>query len=652
MQDFFRFGFLRVACASPDLIVADCSFNAEEIIRNVREASEKNVQVLCFPELSVTGYTCSDLFLQKNLQDSAVKALEHIVTETKDYNVLFAVGLPLAIRQFLFNTACFVYKGKLIAIVPKVNIPNYQEFYEARHFTSFSKKLGMPETVDLFFQKDIPFGTDILIEDYISGDLCIAAEICEDLWVPKPPSVRHALAGADVILNLSCSNQVVGKSAYREMLVKSQSGRLCAAYLYANGGTGESSTDLIFDGDSLIAENGSVLVKSEPYSNGMIIADIDVERLCQERRKITTFTGDDSASSYRHVRIPLLEDNDSQKIYLERKIESSPFVPQSAGEQESRCKEIIRMQARGLAKRLRHTHAKSAVIGLSGGLDSTLALLVVSEAFDICGISRSKISAVTMPGFGTTDRTYTNALCLASETGASLQEISIVKAVEQHFADIGQDKAVHDVTYENCQARERTQILMDLANKTGGLVIGTGDLSELALGWATYNGDHMSMYGVNASIPKTLVRYLVFWYAKNAEKNGSQKLAEVLYDILDTPVSPELLPPLDGKIAQKTEELVGPYELHDFFLYYMMRFGFSPDKILYLAEIAFDGVYDRAFILKWLNNFFRRFFAQQFKRSCLPDGAKVGTVCLSPRGDWRMPSDASSSDWLAVLPKD
>ncbi|MCQ2612020.1 MAG: NAD(+) synthase [Treponemataceae bacterium] len=652
MQDFFRFGFLRTACASPELVVADCRFNAEEIIRNVREASAKNVQILCFPELCVTGYTCSDLFLQKNLQNSAISALEHILFETKDCNVLFAVGLPLAIRQFLFNTACFAYKGKLLAIVPKVNIPNYQEFYEARHFTPFSKKLGMPETVDLVFQKDVPFGTDILIEDNFSADLCIAAEICEDLWVPEPPSVSHALAGANVIFNLSCSNQVVGKKAYREMLVKSQSGRLCAAYLYANGGTGESSTDLIFDGDSLISENGSILAKSEPYSNGMIVADIDIERLCQERRKITTFTGDESAASYRRVRIPLLEDNDSLAMNLERRIESSPFVPQSAGEQESRCKEIIEMQARGLAKRLRHTHAKSAVLGLSGGLDSTLALLVVAEAFDICGISRSQITAVTMPGFGTTDRTYTNALCLAKEIGASLQEISIVKAVEQHFADIGHDKAVHDVTYENCQARERTQILMDLANKTGGLVIGTGDLSELALGWATYNGDHMSMYGVNASIPKTLVRYLVFWYAKNAEKKSRQKLAEVLYDILETPVSPELLPPVDGKIAQKTEELVGPYELHDFFLYYMMRFGFSPDKILYLAETAFAGIYDRAFILKWLNNFFRRFFAQQFKRSCLPDGAKVGTVCLSPRGDWRMPSDASSSDWLAVLPKD
>ena len=650
-----NYGFFRVAAASPELAVADIDFNTEHIITEISRAALKNVRLIIFPELSITGYTCSDLFFQTSLQEKSIAALEKIARETSSMNIISAVGLPIKKDGALYNTAAILHKGKILAVIPKSFIPNYAEFYERRHFSPAQNIIEKKSSI--FVSKknpDVPFGTDILFTNELNPDFTIAFEICEDLWVPEPPSVRHSLTGANIIANLSASNEIVGKAEYRRLLVKSQSARCVSAYIYANAGHDESTQDLIFSGHSLIAENGSLLSESRLFSNEMIIADVDVEKLIQERNKMSTFaqnahSQNDSASGNNYRKIYFkseITDYDKETEFF-RTVAFQPFVPSSKERRAERCLEVISLQAEGLAKRLRHINAKTAVLGLSGGLDSTLALLVTVHAFDLCKIDRHGIIAITMPCFGTTDRTYNNAIKLAESTGITIREIPIADSVRQHFKDIGQDENIHDITYENSQARERTQILMDVANKNNGIVIGTGDLSELALGWATYNGDHMSMYGVNASIPKTLVRHLVEWEADSAE---NQSLRDVLKDILDTPVSPELLPPEDGKISQKTEEIVGPYELHDFFLYYLLRFGFSPSKIYFMAGKAFDnGKYTKPFIKKWLKIFYRRFFTQQFKRSCLPDGAKVGTVNLSPRGDWRMPSDASYNLWIKEI---
>lgn len=641
-----NYGFFKVCCASPKLVVADCSYNAEKIIDCVREASEEKAGLIVFPELAITGYTCQDLFLQKSLQNAAVEKLEYIAKKTSGLKCLICVGLPLASGNSLYNCACVIYKGKIIAVVPKTFIPNYSEFYEKRWFASALKNT---EKEIYISEKNprVPFGTDIIICDEKNSGFKLGIEICEDLWVPFPPSVKLALNGATVIANLSGSNEIIGKADYRKNLVKMQSAHTVSAYLYANAGHDESTQDLVFSGHSIIAENGSVLAESKLFENGLIYSDIDLERLCQERHRTVTF-GDgisgEECSVYRKVYVSLNE-TAYNPCRLARYVDPHPFVPETKTERSKRCASVVLLQAEGLAKRIRHINLRSAVIGLSGGLDSTLALLVTCRAFDLCGIDRKNIRCVTMPCFGTTDRTYNNACLLAKKCGAELIEVRIAESVRQHMKDIGQSEDVHDVTYENCQARERTQVLMDIANKTNGIVIGTGDLSELALGWCTYNGDHMSMYGVNTSVPKTLVRYLVEWFSETSE---DKSLSDVLKDILDTPVSPELLPPKDGNIAQKTEDLVGPYELHDFFLYYLLRFGFSPAKILFLADCS-SLPYDHDFKLKWLRTFYKRFFSQQFKRSCMPDGAKVGTVNLSPRGDWRMPSDASAALWLEEI---
>lgn len=656
---FFRYnqdmkhGFLRAACVSPELKVSDTSFNSNEIIKAVYNAQEKNVDLLVFPELSLTGYTAQDLFLQKTLRAKCMESLKAIAGATKETDVLFTVGLPFEKDGALYNCAAFLYQGEVICLIPKTFIPNYGEFYECRWFTPYTS--DKVEYVKLpAFEKTVPFGTNILIEDQNDPLVKIACEICEDVWVPLSPSTRHTLKGATVIANLSASNEVVGKADYRRLLISAQSAKTVSAYLYANAGHDESTSDMIFSGHSIIALDGSIKSESSLFKNTMIIQDLDLERIEQNRLRTTTFARCKTEADvpYTTVYISMEERKNTEEELLSY-IDPHPFVPSNTKERKERSHAVIEMQSEGLARRLRHINAKSAVIGLSGGLDSTLALLVTARAFDKCGIPRSSIQTITMPAFGTTDRTYTNACVLAKETGASLTEINIKEAVNIHFRDIGQDPSKHDITYENCQARERTQILMDYANKTGGIVIGTGDLSELALGWCTYNGDHMSMYGVNSSIPKTLVRYLVTYFEEEAKEQGKTSLSEVLHDILDTPVSPELIPPEDGKISQKTEDIVGPYELHDFFLYYVLRWGFAPRKIYFLACKALLGkaaegtgtVYTKEIIMKWLKSFYRRFFNQQFKRNCMPDGAKVGTVNLSPRGDWRMPSDASYGDW-------
>ena len=650
------YGFIKTACVTPELKVADCEFNAAQIISSASEAAKSGAQIIVFPELSITGYTCGDLFFQNALQQNALEGLQKIALKTKALKALILVGLPFARTEGIYNCAAAIYGGKILALVPKTFLPNYSEFYERRQFTPFSSK-QKTQFVTIGNQENIPFGTDILIQDKSEKSLCLACELCEDLWVPLPPSTRHVLAGATIVVNLSAGNEIIGKADYRRNLVKSHSARSICAYLYANAGKDESTQDMVFSGHSMISENGTLLAESELFSNKTVYAQIDVERLANERRHTTSFAASvnnfDSQSEYSTIEIDLIKDSAkaaSKKEKLERYVDPHPFVPSDKEKRTQRCLEVITLQAQGLAKRLRHINCQSAVIGLSGGLDSTLALLITCRAFDLTGISRNKITAITMPCFGTTNRTYTNACSLAKECGVSLKEIRIEAAVRQHMKDIGQDENTHDVTYENCQARERTQVLMDYANKTNGIVIGTGDLSELALGWCTYNGDHMSMYGVNSSIPKTLVRYLVEWFATDSDDAKNEEFSEVLKDILDTPVSPELLPPKDGKISQVTEDLVGPYELHDFFLYYVLRFGFAPSKIFFLAQQA-GFTYSKAEILKWLKTFYRRFFSQQFKRSCMPDGAKVGTVNLSPRGDWRMPSDAQASLWLKDLEK-
>lgn len=634
-----QYGFVKAAALAPKIKVADTRYNAGEIIRLMKEAYGQGARILVFPELCITGYTCSDLFLQELLLRSAQDALKEIVEASRGMDGLIFVGLPMEIKGKLYNVAAALSDGELLGLVPKTHIPNYSEFYEARHFTGAPAEYTF---VDWQQEEPVPFGTNLLFSCADMPHLTVAAEICEDVWTPDPPSVRHAMQGATVMVNLSASDEITGKDTYRRDLVRIHSGRLVCGYIYASAGEGESSTDLVFGAHHLICENGTLLKESRRFFNETIYGDIDVERLIGERRRLSTYEIQEDSLDYLTVEY-------SMKPYeasLERFVDKAPFVPSRKEEREKRCEEILTIQAMGLKKRMEHTNCKSAVIGISGGLDSTLALLVTAKAVDRLGLDRSCITAVTMPCFGTTDRTYTNACELTRRLGAQLREVDIREAVNLHFRDIGHDSSVHDVTYENSQARERTQVLMNIANQTGGMVIGTGDMSELALGWATYNGDHMSMYGVNASVPKTLVRHLVRYYADTCE---DPKLSEILLDILDTPVSPELLPPKDGEIAQKTEDLVGPYELHDFYLYYMLRFGFAPDKIFYLAKKAFAGEYDDETILKWLRTFYRRFFAQQFKRSCLPDGPKVGTVAVSPRGDLRMPSDACARIWTDCL---
>lgn len=635
-----RHGFIKVAAATPDIRVADVDYNKGQIIKQMDEAAEAGAKIIVFPELCITGYTCSDLFLQDILLNSAKKALVKIAEHTKNLDALVFVGVPIAVGGELYNVAAALNHGNILGFTTKSFLPNYGEFYEMRQFRPGPKKA---EKI-LFDGKEIPFGPQLLFVENQMANLIVSAEICEDVWSPVPPSIEAAREGATVIVNCSASDETIGKASYREALISGQSARLISGYIYANAGEGESTTDLVFGGHNLIAENGTILAEAKRFSNGIIYTEFDVQKIANERRKNTTFT-----ETQEHVlpRIPFgLEQTET---ILTRTFPSRPFVPRDDQERAKRCEEILTIQAMGLKKRLAHTHAKSAVVGISGGLDSTLALLVTAKAFDALGLERSGITAVTMPCFGTTDRTYQNACKMSLKVGATLREVRIGDAVMQHFKDIGHDPQDHSVTYENSQARERTQVLMDIANQTGGLVIGTGDMSELALGWATYNGDHMSMYGVNASVPKTLVRHLVHYFADTCEDSS---LKEVLYDVLDTPVSPELLPPKDGEIAQKTEDLVGPYELHDFFLYYFLRMGYEPGKIYRIAKLSFAGEYDDETIYKWLRTFCWRFFSQQFKRSCLPDGPKVGTVALSPRGDWRMPSDACVALWIQNLEKE
>lgn len=635
-----RYGFVRIAAATPKIRVADPEYNGEQIFGMIKEAALHKVKVMVFPELCITGYTCDDLFMQESLLSKARDVLKTLIHNTKSLDLLVFVGIPWQWGGKLYNTAAVFTKGRLLGVVPKKNIPNYGEFYEARHFTAGNQKTVMVP----WEEGQVPMGTNLLFRCSTMPELTAACEICEDVWVPCPPSISHALAGATVIANCSASNETVGKEAYREELIGGQSARLVCSYVYANAGEGESTQDLVFGGHNMIAENGNLLAVSKRFETGMICGDVDLQRLVSERRRMTTFFGadPDRMEEYQVIDFEL----NTEDLELNRFIAPHPFVPGDEAERNKRCEEILSIQSMGLKKRLEHTGTKHAVLGISGGLDSTLALLVTARTFDILGIPRNQILAVTMPCFGTTDRTYHNACVMTQKLGASLKEVPIKDSVLQHFKDIGQDPAVHDVTYENAQARERTQILMDIANQTGGLVIGTGDMSELALGWATYNGDHMSMYGVNSSVPKTLVRHLVRHYADICQE---EELRKVLLDVLDTPVSPELLPPEDGAIAQKTEDLVGPYELHDFFLYYILRFGYRPKRIYYMAVKAFQKDYEPDVILKWLKIFYRRFFSQQFKRSCIPDGPKVGTVALSPRGDLRMPSDASSRIWLEEL---
>ena len=630
-------GFVKVAAATPDIRVADVEFNTQNIINAMEEAQKNGAKILVFPELCVTGYTCSDLFDHSVLLKASRKALLEIAENTNDKDMLVFVGAPLEVNGKLYNVAAAMNQGEIIGFTTKTFLPNYGEFYEMRQFTPG------PQTVrEITFEgKKIPFGPQILFQAEGMEELIVAAEICEDVWSPVPPSIQAALEGATVIVNCSASDETIGKDTYRRALISGQSARLISGYIYANAGEGESTTDLVFGGHNIIAENGTILKESSRYVNEIIYSEIDLQRITGERRKNTTFQPLDEETL---VRVPFTVEE--TKTFLTRTFPKKPFVPSDEQTRAQRCEEILTIQAMGLKKRLAHTNARTAVVGISGGLDSTLALLVTAKAFDMLGRDKKDIIAVTMPCFGTTDRTYQNACEMSKKVGATLIEVPIADAVNVHFRDIGHDPEDHSVTYENCQARERTQVLMDIANKTWGMVIGTGDLSELALGWATYNGDHMSMYGVNASVPKTLVRHLVKYAADDTK---DEALKNVLYDVLDTPVSPELLPPKDGDIAQKTEDLVGPYELHDFFLYFMLRFGYEPSKIFRIACMTFDGEYDKETIFKWLETFCRRFFSQQFKRSCLPDGPKVGTVALSPRGDWRMPSDACVAVWMRDL---
>lgn len=643
-----KYGFVKVAAAVPRVKVADCSYNTDRIEDLIKQAENLGVEVICFPELSVTSYTCQDLFHQQLLLEEAETSLLRVVECCRTLNIIAIVGAPLSFRGMLLNVAVVIHKGKILGVVPKTYLPNYNEFYERRWFAS-----GAPlENAHLkFCGQNVLLGTHLLFE---ATYFTFGVEICEDLWSVVPPSSKLALAGAEIIFNLSASNDIVGKSSYVRKLVEGQSARALAGYIYAGCGFGESTQDLVFAGRAYIAENGHILSSLKRFQMGdqMLINEIDVERLRMERRVNTTFSAGralfNDVNNYVSIEMdPVIIPEEC--FSLTRVVDPLPFIP-TGEELDLRCEEILHLQAQGLAQRIVHTKAQTVVVGVSGGLDSTLALLVCVEAFDLLKLNRKGIVGITMPGFGTTGRTYSNAVNLMKSLGISIREISIREACIQHFHDLDQSLSDHDVTYENGQARERTQILMDAANQMGGFVVGTGDLSELALGWATYNGDHMSMYAVNVSVPKTLVRYLVQWIALHKTDDMSRA---ILLDVIDTPISPELIPADEnGNISQITEDLVGPYELHDFFLYYFLRFGFRPTKIFYLAQKAFDGhdkrtqVYDDETIQKWLTTFCRRFFAQQFKRSCLPDGPKVGSCSLSPRGDWRMPSDATSEAWL------
>ncbi len=633
-------GFVKVAAATPNVKVADVDHNLKEICRLIDETVANGAKIIVFPELCVTGYTCEDLFSQNILLKKSKEALKELISYTAGKDALIFVGLPYVVRGKLYNVAAAVNKGRLLGLVSKTFLPNYNEFYEMRYFEPGPKQADWIGYED----DEVPFGPQILFECEEMPDLVVSAEICEDLWAPMPPSIGAALSGATLIVNCSASDETVGKDKYRKDLILGQSARLISGYVYASAGEGESTTDLVFGGHNIIAENGLILEEATRFINDTIYTEIDIERLVSERRRNTTFQMSDQYDELIHVPFSLKV----EETKLTRTFNPLPFVPSNMAQRQSICEEILTIQAMGLKKRLAHANCKSAVVGISGGLDSTLALLITAKAFDLLGIERKNIESVTMPCFGTTDRTYQNACLMTQKLGATLREVNIKEAVRVHFRDIGHSEEQHDVTFENAQARERTQVLMDIANQTGGMVIGTGDMSELALGWATYNGDHMSMYGVNASVPKTLVRHLVRFYADTCQ---DEELKAVLLDVLDTPVSPELLPPKDGEIAQKTEDLVGPYELHDFYLYYILRFGYAPCKVYRLAKEAFAGMYDDETILKWLNTFYRRFFSQQFKRSCLPDGPKVGTVALSPRGDLRMPSDACATIWLEDLKK-
>ena len=636
-----RDGFIKVAAGTPEIRVADCTYNAQQCLTLMRQAADQGVKVLCLPELCLTGYTCGDLFLQESLLQGAEDALAHIIRETKDLDLVTALGVPVRYHGKLFNCAAVLCRGELLGLVPKLNLPNYTEFYEGRWFTSGRALLGSDFCIPFAGQENVEFSPGLVFRCADLPQLYIGVEICEDLWVADTPSTRLAQGGATLILNPSASDETVCKDDYRRTLLSATSGRLVCGYVYADAGWGESSTDLIYAGHSLIAENGTILAQRR-FETGLTVTELDLEKLCHERQRMSTFPADAPDLFPQYFRLNVAETK------LTRPVAKNPFVPADHGDRAARCQEILTLSALGLKKRLAHTGARTAVVGLSGGLDSTLALLITARAMAMLDRPMTDILAVTMPCFGTTSRTKSNAEILAERIGTTFDTVDIGDAVKVHFRDIGQSMDDLSVTFENGQARERTQVLMDLANRTGGMVIGTGDLSELALGWATYNGAHMSMYAVNAGIPKTLVRHLVAYVADEAETRDP-KLSTVLRDILDTPVSPELLPPKDGEIAQRTEELVGPYELHDFFLYYAVRWGFTPGKIYRLAQYALGDTYDNATLLRWLDNFYRRFFAQQFKRSCLPDGPKVGSVTLSPRGDWRMPSDACATLWRAQL---
>jgi len=635
-----RDGFVKVASVTPKIKVANPEYNRIQSVQVVKEAAKLGAKVIVLPELVLSSYTCNDLFLQDTLLNSCKEQLNVFLQETSSIEAIIFIGLPYDYLGTIYNVAAVVYKGEVLAFVTKTFIPNYAEFYEGRYFAP-----GPEEIIDIDYNgKKIPFGSKVLFQNTLMKDMVIGCELCEDVWVPESPSIKHAMAGATIIVNLSASDETVGKDNYRRSLVSMTSAKLLVGYIYTSAGEGESTQDIVFGAHNIIAENGTILKESDRFNNELIVSEIDVFRLKNERRKMDTFASNTYAKEY--LVIPFsMEQSDTE---LTRDYSVLPFVPSDKLMRDKRCEEILNIQCMGLKKRLEHTGCKHAVIGISGGLDSTLALLVIVRAFDILNIPHENIETITMPCFGTTSRTYDNSCKLMEKLGTHFTEVDIKEAVEIHFRDIGQDSSVHDITYENCQARERTQILMDVANKVNGMVIGTGDMSELALGWATYNGDHMSMYGVNVGVPKTLVRYLVEYSSATC---NDYELKQVLDDILDTPVSPELIPPVNGVISQKTEEIVGDYMLHDFFLYYMLRCGFAPDKVFRIAKRTFEGTYDAATILKWLKIFYKRFFSQQFKRSCIPDGPKVGSVALSPRGDLRMPSDASVDIWMGILDK-
>lgn len=632
-------GFVKVAAGVPRVSVADCKYNVEEIEKLVIQAEGKGAEIICLPELCLTGYTCQDLFQQQLLLEQAEMALIHLLNFSRGLNIISIVGLPVTYKGCLLNCAAVIQKGRILGLVPKTYLPNYKEFYERRWFTSAN---DITECNITICGQQIPLSTSLLFH---TSSYTFGVEICEDVWSPIPPSSQLCLSGADIIFNLSADNDIVGKYAYLQSLLSQQSARCIAGYVFSGCGFGESTQDVVFGGKAFIYENGRLLAEAQRHTLDaqIIISEIDVEALRSERRINTTFSATAAQFAIKDIQTVECEHVDARDFTLTRTINSHPFVPQGKSLDE-RCREIFAIQTEGLAKRIQHTHAQTVTLGISGGLDSTLALLVAVKAFDRLGLNRRGVVGITMPGFGTTDRTYTNAVNLMNLLGITVREINIRQACLQHFDDLGHNPELHDVTYENSQARERTQILMDAANQMGGFVIGTGDLSELALGWATYNGDHMSMYGVNTSVPKTLVKHLVSWVAHN---EADESTCKVLLDIVDTPISPELIPADEqGNIVQKTEDLVGPYELHDFFLYYTLRWGFRPSKIRFLASQAFAGAYSDDVITHWLQTFCRRFFNQQFKRSCLPDGPKVGSCSLSPRGDWRMPSDASSALWL------